>query len=100
MKVNTIQNFIESNKNPEILFWVGCAGSFDERYKKVTKAFIKILNKFPNWKAIAIGDEPREKLIFTHKNLKKLGFLKHEKVLDIFEKVFSLFRKKFIMKNI
>ena len=45
MKVNTIQNFIESNKNPEILFWVGCAGSFDERYKKVTKAFIKILNK-------------------------------------------------------
>jgi len=45
MKVNTIQNFKESNKNPEILFWVGCAGSFDERYKKVTKAFIKILNK-------------------------------------------------------
>lgn len=45
MKVNTIQNLIESNKNPEILFWVGCAGSFDERYKKVTKAFIKILNK-------------------------------------------------------
>ena len=44
MKVNTIQNFIESNKNPEILFWVGCAGSFDERYKKVTKSFIKILN--------------------------------------------------------
>ena len=44
MKVNTIQSFIESNKNPEILFWVGCAGSFDERYKKVTKSFIKILN--------------------------------------------------------
>ena len=33
------------NSNPKILFWVGCAGSFDERYKKVTKAFIKILNK-------------------------------------------------------
>ena len=45
MKVNTIQNLIESNKNPEILFWVGCAGAFDERYKKVTKAFVKILNK-------------------------------------------------------
>ena len=44
MKVNTIQSFIDSNKNPEILFWVGCAGSFDERYKKVTKSFIKILN--------------------------------------------------------
>lgn len=32
------------NKQPEILFWVGCAGSFDDRYQKVTKAFISILN--------------------------------------------------------
>lgn len=32
-------------ENPEILFWVGCAGSFDDRYKKVTIAFVKILNK-------------------------------------------------------
>ncbi len=29
---------------PEILFWVGCAGSFDDRYKRVTKSFVKILN--------------------------------------------------------
>lgn len=33
------------NETPEILFWVGCAGSFDDRYKKVTIAFAKILNK-------------------------------------------------------
>lgn len=32
-------------KQPEILFWVGCAGSFDDRAKKITKAFIKILNQ-------------------------------------------------------
>ena len=31
-------------ESPEVLFWVGCAGSFDERYKSVTRAFIKILN--------------------------------------------------------
>ena len=31
-------------KQPEILFWVGCAGSFDDRYKRVTKAFVKILD--------------------------------------------------------
>lgn len=31
--------------NGEILFWVGCAGSFDERYKKVTKAFAQIMQK-------------------------------------------------------
>jgi Fe-S oxidoreductase len=32
-------------KQPEILFWVGCAGSFDDRYKKVTLALCKILDK-------------------------------------------------------
>ena len=32
-------------ETPEVLFWVGCAGSFDDRYKKVTIAFIKILEK-------------------------------------------------------
>ena len=32
-------------KQPEILFWVGCAGSFDDRAKKITKAFVKILNQ-------------------------------------------------------
>ena len=31
-------------EQPEILFWVGCAGSFDDRYKKVTRSFVKILN--------------------------------------------------------
>lgn len=33
------------DKDGEILFWVGCAGSFDERYKKVTKAFAAIMQK-------------------------------------------------------
>ncbi len=45
MKIKTVREFIESNEQPEILFWIGCAGSYDERYKKVTKAFVKILNK-------------------------------------------------------
>jgi Fe-S oxidoreductase len=31
-------------KQPDVLFWVGCAGSFDDRAKKITKAFVKILN--------------------------------------------------------
>ncbi len=34
-----------AGKPPEILFWVGCAGSFDDRAKKITKAFVQILNK-------------------------------------------------------
>ena len=31
-------------EKPEYLFWVGCAGAYDDRYKKVTRAFVKILN--------------------------------------------------------
>jgi heterodisulfide reductase subunit D len=44
-KVPTMAEMASNGENPEILFWVGCAGSFDERYQSVTKAFIKILNK-------------------------------------------------------
>ena len=45
MKVPIISEVKNHEVNPEYLFWIGCAGSFDERSKKVTKAFIKILNK-------------------------------------------------------
>jgi Fe-S oxidoreductase len=34
-----------TGEKPEVLFWVGCAGSFDDRAKKITKAFVQILNK-------------------------------------------------------
>lgn len=30
-------------ESPEILFWVGCSGSYDDRYKRVTRAFARIL---------------------------------------------------------
>ena len=44
-KTISIKELIESGNPPEILFWIGCAGSYDERYKKVTKSFVKILNE-------------------------------------------------------
>ncbi len=44
MNIKTVADFIAEGKQPEVLFWVGCAGSFDERAKKITKAFAKILN--------------------------------------------------------
>ncbi len=40
-----MSELVAQGKHPEILFWVGCAGSFDDRAKKITKAFVKILNK-------------------------------------------------------
>ncbi|AWX45775.1 (S)-2-hydroxy-acid oxidase [Flagellimonas maritima] len=45
MKVPTMASLFAEGKQPEVLFWVGCAGSFDDRAKKITKAFVKILNK-------------------------------------------------------
>lgn len=45
MKVKTMAEFLAEGKQPEILFWVGCAGSFDQRAQKITKAFVKILQK-------------------------------------------------------
>ena len=45
MNVPTMAQLFAENKQPEVLFWVGCAGSFDDRAKKITKAFVKILNK-------------------------------------------------------
>ncbi len=42
--VPTMAELTAQGQMPEVLFWVGCAGSFDERYKRVTKAFVKILN--------------------------------------------------------
>ena len=44
-KVPTMAEMAAKGESPEVLFWVGCAGSFDERYKSVTRAFIKILNQ-------------------------------------------------------
>jgi len=44
MNVNTLADLTAQGKKPDVLFWVGCAGSFDERAKKITKAFVKILN--------------------------------------------------------
>lgn len=43
IKVKTMSEWQQEGKEPEILFWVGSAGSFDERAKKITKAFVKIL---------------------------------------------------------
>ncbi|GAB4136976.1 MAG: (Fe-S)-binding protein [Bacteroidia bacterium] len=44
LKVPTMAEFMAKGETPEILFWVGCAGSFDDRAKKITKAIVRILN--------------------------------------------------------
>ncbi len=38
-------DYAAKGEKPDVLFWVGCAGSFDDRAKKITRSFTKILNK-------------------------------------------------------
>ena len=45
LKVPTMAELMAQGKAPEVLFWVGCAGSFEKKKKKITKAFVRILNK-------------------------------------------------------
>ncbi|WP_149277076.1 (Fe-S)-binding protein [Pareuzebyella sediminis] len=45
LRVPTMAELFSKGEKPEVLFWVGCAGSFDDRAKKITKAFVQILNK-------------------------------------------------------
>jgi len=44
LQVKTMAEFMAEGKEAELLFWVGSAGSFDDRAKKITKAFVKIMN--------------------------------------------------------
>lgn len=44
VQVPTMAEMLARGETPEILFWVGCAGSFDDRSKKITKAIVRILN--------------------------------------------------------
>lgn len=45
MQVPTMAEMLMNSETPEILFWVGCAGSFDQRAQNITRAFATILNK-------------------------------------------------------
>lgn len=56
LNVPTMAEFMAKGETPEILFWVGCAGSFDDRAKKITKAIVKILNHV-NIKFAVLGTE-------------------------------------------
>jgi heterodisulfide reductase subunit D len=45
MQVPTMAEMMAQGQQPDVLFWVGCSGSFDDRAKKITKAFVKLLNE-------------------------------------------------------
>lgn len=45
LKIDTMAELAAKGESPELLFWVGCAGSFDDRARKITQAVAAILNE-------------------------------------------------------
>ena len=76
---------VDIKKKEKLITFVGKLNSA-KGYDLFGKAILRILHKYPDWKSVVIGDEPREKLYFNHKNLKVLGFQNHNTVLSYFKK--------------
>mgnify|MGYP003953065585 CR=1 FL=1 len=82
---STNKKKISLNKKQNLIIFVGRLNK-SKGYDIFGKAIINILNNYPNWKSIVIGDELREKITFKHKKLKILGFQKHNTVSSCFIK--------------
>ena len=82
---STSKKIINFKNKKKIILFVGRLNS-SKGYDLFGKAIISVLNNNPCWKAVVIGDEPRENHIFEHKNLKILGFQKYNTVTKWFVK--------------
>ena len=88
-KVSVIYSSVNKkkfNKNKEkIILFVGKL-NYSKGFDIFCKAITRILDEFPSWKSYVIGDEPRAQIEVEHKNLTKLGFLNHDKVLEYYNR--------------
>ena len=80
---NTKINFRNKKK---IISFIGKLNTA-KGYDLFGTAIIKILDEFNNWKAVVYGDEPRENILFKHKNLTVNDYTKHNKILNFLKKV-------------
>ncbi len=82
---STKKSKVDFNKKQNLITFIGKLNT-SKGYDIFGKAVIKILEKYPSWKSIVIGDEPREKLFFKHKNLKIYSFKENKFVLNVLKK--------------
>jgi hypothetical protein len=80
----SVEKQIPCNKE-KIITFVGRL-NHSKGYDIFSKSIVKILDEFPDWKAISIGDEDRRSIYINHKHHKELGFLNHKKTLNILNK--------------
>ena len=106
-KINTMAECAMNGTTPEILFWVGCAGSFDQRAQKITKAFALILQKVGIQFAIlgkeesCTGDPARRSgneflfQMMAYNNLQLLNGYGIKKVVTICPHCFNIFKNEY-----
>ncbi len=82
---STNKKKINFKNKKNIIIFVGRLNS-SKGYDLFGNAALNILNKYPNWRVIVIGDEPREKIIFNHKRFRILGFKNNNIVTEWFKK--------------
>ena len=87
-KTEIIYHSVESRKKIKKSNYITFVGKLNHAkgYDMYKDALIKILNEFPNWKGLSVGDESRRKIYIDHKQHKELGFLNHQKTLVILDK--------------
>ena len=75
----------EKTKKSNYITFVGKL-NYAKGYDLYKDALIKILDMYPDWKGLSVGDESRRKIYIDHKQHKELGFLNHKKTLAILDK--------------
>ncbi|HET7896248.1 MAG TPA: (Fe-S)-binding protein, partial [Flavisolibacter sp.] len=107
MHVPSMAEMIAKGEEPEVLFWVGCAGSFDQRAQKVTRAFATILNhvgiKFAilGKEEMCTGDPARRagnEFLFqmmAYQNIQTLNLYAVKKIVTICPHCFNIFKNEY-----
>ena len=78
-------NLQRASKKENLIVFVGRL-NHSKGYDIFSKSIVKILNNFPTWKAVSIGDEERRSIYINHKQHKEIGFLSHKKTLNMLNK--------------
>ncbi len=107
MIVPIMAEMAANNESPEILFWVGCAGSFDQRAQKITKSFASILDKVGIKYAIlgkeemCTGDPARRAgnefmfQMMAYQNIQKLNAYGIKKIVTACPHCFNIFKNEY-----
>jgi len=107
VEVPVIADLHARGEQPEYLFWVGCAGAFDDRYKKVTRAFAKILTFLGTSYAVlgkeesCTGDPARRagnEMLYQMQALQNIAVLKSygvKKIITICPHCYNIFKNEY-----